>query len=44
MVNNKIKEKLAEDELNQNYDNWMNKEISNEQYFREINRIKTKTY
>lgn len=44
MVNSKAKEKLEEEQLEQNYDYWMNHKISDAQYFREINRIKTKIY
>ncbi len=44
MVNSKAKEKLDEEELSQNYDLWMNKQITDAQYFREVNRIKNKIY
>lgn len=44
MVNKKLKEKLDEEELTKNYDCWMNRTISDAQYFREVNRIKTQVY
>ncbi len=44
MANKKAKEKLDEEELDQNYDHWMNHKISDEQYFEKINSIKSKIY
>ncbi len=44
MVNSRAKEKLDEEKLNENYDHWMNHRITDAQYFREINRIKSKVY
>jgi hypothetical protein len=38
------KEKLDEEELSQNHDLWMNHKITDQQYFREINRIRSKIY
>lgn len=40
MVNNKLKEKLDEDELAQNYNLWINNKITDQQYFRAVNSIK----
>lgn len=41
-MENKLKEQSDEVELNQNYDLWMSNKITAQQYFREVNRIKSK--